>query len=188
MDATPIVQGMPPEPPRQDDLTEEEKRKAINREYQRKSRAKKASLGEAGATGGLASPPRATPATPLRVVREGEKASPSVKPSERLVPLSEGIRLAAIAPALADMAAKQMDDGRLAVLARMEVPLEPGAPPRPLMAAFGASLDKAADLSGITLTALEAALLESAMLAFTMVGIYKQMPPMPYPKEDNKPA
>lgn len=185
MDAAPIVQGMPPEPPRSDELTEDEKRKAINREYQRKSRAKKALLGEAGATGGSASPPRATPAAPLRVVRDGEKAAP--KPADRSVPLSEGIRLAAIAPALADMAAKQMDDGRLAILARMEVPLEPNAPPRPLMAAFGASLDKAADLSGITLTALEAALLESAMLAFTMVGIYKQMPPIPYPKEE-KPA
>lgn len=177
-------------------MSPEEIQREKNKEYQRASRERKKlrQIEQIGLTGGVKgpSPAQATPVRPvLRAVQPGERA---VKPGDKPVPLSEGLRIEAIAPSLAMMAAQMMNDGRLAILATVEVPIDgPDTPPRPLMAAFGASLDKVADLSGITLTALEAAYLNTAMLAMTMVGIYRSLEPralnpekttVPPPKKD----
>lgn len=166
-------------------MSPEEIQREKNKEYQRRSRALKkerqiSQIGLTG-TGNSVSPAQTAPVRPvLRAVQPGERAAVSVKPGDKPVPLSEGLRIEAIAPSLAMMAAQMMNDGRLAILATVEVPIDgPDTPPRPLMAAFGASLDKVADLSGITLTALEAAYLQTAMLTMTMVGIYRSLEPRP---------
>lgn len=188
MDAAAFT-GMPPEAEtasRAPDETPEERQRRLNRDYQRAHRAK-AKAG--GATpGGLASPPRQAPPAGLRVVAEGERAKARVEPKDEPRPISEAIRLQRMAPALLDLAAKQLDDGRLQDLCALRVPLDPEKPDvhTPLVPAFGASLDKVADLSGITVTALEAALLESATLGFVMWSVYKAMPPKPYNQADVK--
>lgn len=194
---TATVEGMPQAPlapqapPATPALTPEEIQREKNREYQRKSRERK----RLGLTGDAAPsvpkepvPRQATlrvvPAYGVKAIIPPEGPKP-VSPADMPVPLSEGIRLEVMAPTFALMAAQQLDDGRLQLLATMKAPIDgPDAPEKPLMAAFGASLDKAADLSGVTMTALEAALLQTAILGVTMVGIYKKLPPMPFQKSE----
>lgn len=190
-----IVEGMPKAdtpstPPAVPDKVapsvSDEERKARNRAYQQKHREKLKS-GLTGGQGPSVSPtPPPASRQPLRLV---PPAAPKPSPGDVQVPLSDAIRLEVMAPSLCLMAAEQLDDGRLQTLATLRLPLNgQDAEPVPLIAAFGASLDKAADLSGVTLTAMEAALLSSAMLGLTIVGIYRKLPPMPFNKGDAPPA